>query len=323
MADLQAHVQLAQRLQANIAKVIVGKPDVIRLALVTLFSRGHLLIEDVPGVGKTMLARAIAKSIQADFKRIQFTPDLLPTDVTGVSIFNQKTQDFSFRQGPVFTAILLADEVNRATPRTQSSLLEAMEERQVSVDGVTHPLSELFFVIATQNPIELSGTYPLPEAQLDRFLLKTKLGYTSPQEEVAILTGQKLHHPIQKLEPACGTAEILALQQAVKAIYVDPAIQEYIVKVVGATRKHEDVVLGASPRGSLALMRAAQALALLDGRDYVVPDAVKKLALAVLGHRIILTPQSKLSGFTSDLVVEAILSSTSVPVEKKPAGATA
>jgi len=323
MPALDVHVQVAQKLQANIAKVIVGKPDVIRLALVALFSRGHLLIEDVPGVGKTMLARAIAKSIQADFKRIQFTPDLLPTDVTGVSIFNQKTQDFSFRQGPVFTAILLADEINRATPRTQSSLLEAMEERQVSVDGITHPLPDLFFVIATQNPIELSGTYPLPEAQLDRFLLKTRIGYTSSQEEVAILTGQKLSHPIHKLEPACGAAEILALQQAVKGIYVDPDIQEYIVKVVAATRKHEDVVLGSSPRGSLALMRAAQALALLDGRDYVIPDAVKKLAQSVLAHRIILTPQSKLSGFTSDLVVEAILSSTSVPVEKKPAGATA
>ena len=314
---------VAQRLQANIAKVIVGKPDVIRLSLVALLGRGHLLIEDVPGVGKTVLARAIAKSIQADFKRIQFTPDLLPTDVTGVSIYNQKTQDFAFREGPVFTSILLADEVNRATPRTQSSLLEAMEERTVTADGVTHKLPELFFVIATQNPIELSGTYPLPEAQLDRFMLKTRIGYTSPEDEAAILSGQKLGHPIDKLEPACAASDILALQKKVREVFVDPAIQEYIVKLTNATRKHDDVVLGAGPRGSLSLMRAAQAQALLDGRDYVVPDAVKKLAPAVLGHRLILTPQAKLSGFTADLVLEALLGSTPVPVEKKPAAAKA
>ena len=312
-------VQTAQRLQANIAKVIVGKPEAIRYALVALLCRGHLLIEDVPGVGKTMLARAIAKSIHADFKRIQFTPDLLPTDVTGVSIFNQKTQDFAFRPGPVFADILLADEINRATPRTQSALLEAMEERQVTTDGVTHALPDLFFVVATQNPIELAGTYPLPEAQLDRFMLKTRVGYTTPEEEAAILTGQKIQHPIDRLEPVCTAAEILAVQKRVKEIFVDPAIQDYIVKLVGATRRHEDVTLGASPRGSLALMRAAQALALLEGRDYVVPDAVKQVAHAVLAHRIILTPQSKLSGFTPDLVVEAVLGATVVPVEKKPA----
>ena len=323
MSDLDQSIQTAQRIQANIAKVIVGKPDTIRLALIALFSRGHLLIEDVPGVGKTILARAVAKSIQADFKRIQFTPDLLPTDVTGVSIYNQKTQDFSFRPGPVFTSILLADEINRATPRTQSALLEAMEERQGTADGVTHALPELFFVLATQNPIELSGTYPLPEAQLDRFLLKTKIGYTSQDQEVAILSGQKLSHPLSHLEPVCRSEEIVAIQNRVKQIFVDPAIQDYIVRIVSATRRAEDVVLGASPRGSLGLMRAAQAMALLDGRDYVVPDAVKKLAQAVLGHRIILTPQAKLSGFTPDLVVDAVLGKTEVPVEKKPSAAKA
>ena len=311
--------ETAQRLKANIAKVIVGKPEVIRLALIALFSRGHLLIEDVPGVGKTILARAIAKSIQADFKRIQFTPDLLPSDVSGVSIYNQKTQDFAFRPGPVFAEILLADEINRATPRTQSSLLEAMEERQVTADGITHTLPDLFFVVATQNPIELAGTYPLPEAQLDRFLLRTKIGYTSPEEEVAILSGQKISHPLAALEPVCTSAEVLAIQKRVREIYVDPAIQDYIVKIVGGTRKAEDVVLGASPRGSLGLLRAAQAAALLDGRDYVVPDAVKKLAQAVLAHRVILSPQAKLSGFTPDLVIDAVLARTEVPVEKKPA----
>ena len=229
--------ETAQRLKANIARVIVGKPETIRLALIALFSRGHLLIEDVPGVGKTVLARAIARSIQADFKRIQFTPDLLPSDVTGVSIYNQKTQDFAFRPGPVFADILLADEINRATPRTQSALLEAMEERQVTADGVTHILPDLFFVVATQNPIELAGTYPLPEAQLDRFLLRTRIGYTSPEEEVAILSGQRLSHPLSALEPVCAAAEVLAIQKRVREIYVDPAIQDYIVKIVGGTRK--------------------------------------------------------------------------------------
>ncbi len=315
--------ETAQRLKANIGKVIVGKPEVIRLALIALFSRGHLLIEDVPGVGKTILARAIAKSIHADFKRIQFTPDLLPSDVTGVSVYNQKTQDFLFRPGPVFADILLADEINRATPRTQSALLEAMEERQVTADGVTHILPDLFFTVATQNPIELAGTYPLPEAQLDRFLLRTKIGYTSPEEEIAILSGQKLSHPLAALEPVCTAAEVMAIQKRVREIHVDPAIQEYIVKIVGATRKAEDVLLGASPRGSLGLLRAAQAAALLDGRDYVVPDAVKRLAQAVLAHRVILSPQAKLSGFTPDLVVEAVLSRTEVPVEKKPPAAAA
>lgn len=298
----------------NIGKVIVGKREVIDLAAATLLCRGHLLIEDVPGLGKTMLARAIAGSLALRFKRVQFTPDLLPSDITGVSIFNQKSGEFEFRPGPVFTNILLADEINRATPRTQSSLLECMEESQVTADGKTYRLPRVFMVVATQNPIELQGTYPLPEAQLDRFFMRISIGYPSADEEVRVMEMQIREHPIRSISTVLSDSALREMQEAVAAVHIDKAVKGYIVKIVDATRKHQDLLLGSSPRGSLSLMRASQAIAILAGKDYVEPTMVKRAALPVLGHRLILKPQSRLRGTTEKKVLDEILNAIAVPV---------
>ncbi len=304
---------VAERIIDNVGKVIIGKERDIRLAVTALLCNGHILIEDVPGVGKTMMARAIATSTGCTFSRIQFTPDLLPTDVTGVSIYNQKDSDFEFRPGPILAQVVLADEINRATPKTQSALLEAMEERQVTVDGVTHILPRPFLVMGTQNPIDFEGTFPLPEAQLDRFMVKIHLGYPGPMEEVLVLDAQQIEHPVDSLQQVTDAGEIIQVQRAVKEIYVDPLIKQYIVQIANSTRDHESVYLGASPRGSLALFRTSQAKALLEGRDFVTPDDVKELALVTLGHRILLSPGAKVKGVTASDVVSACLSRVVVP----------
>ena len=303
----------AQRIVENVERVIIGKRDQVELAVMTLMCGGHLLVEDVPGVGKTMLARSLARSSGCSFSRIQFTPDLLPSDVTGVSIYDQKTGDFQFRPGPLLAQVVLADEINRATPKTQSALLEAMEERQVTVDGVTHHTPEPFMVMATQNPIEYEGTFPLPEAQLDRFLVRLELGYPDAHDEVTMMDRQLHGHPVQDLERVCDPAEVLAIQGAVREIYVDVLIKQYIVGITDATRNHDSVYLGASPRGSLALQRLGQARALLDGRDFVLPDDVKSLASAALGHRMILNAQARVKGVTAGDAVEECLQRLPVP----------
>ena len=304
---------ITERIISNVEKVIVGKTAEIQLTLTALLCQGHVLIEDVPGVGKTMLARSIAVSTGCVFKRIQFTPDLLPTDVTGVSIYNARTGDFEFRPGPIMAQVVLADEINRATPKTQSALLEAMEERQVTVDGISHHVPQPFMVIATQNPIEYEGTFPLPEAQLDRFMLRVHLGYPSKTDEIIVMDRQQLAHPVDELGQITDAAEILRLQNAVRQIYVDPLIKQYIVEIVEATRKHEAAYLGASPRGSLALLRASQALAMMDGRDFVIPDDVKKLAYATLGHRVIVSPSARVKNITAEEIVRDCLSRVAVP----------
>jgi MoxR-like ATPase len=304
---------VAERLLANVEQVIIGKSAEAQLALVTLLCRGHLLIEDVPGVGKTMLARALAVSTGCRFARIQFTPDLLPTDVTGVSIYQQGTGEFTFRAGPIMAEIVLADEVNRATPKTQSALLEAMEEHQVTVDGVTHRLPAPHMVMATQNPIEYEGTFPLPEAQLDRFLMRIRLGYPSPTDEVLIMDAQQSRHPIESLSQVVSPREVVEMQDAVGRIYVDPLIKQYIVTLVNQTRDHPAAYLGASPRGSLALMRATQAHAMLDGRDFVTPDDVKSLAHATLGHRVIVSPSARVREVDSAQIVDEVLERVAVP----------
>ncbi len=304
---------ISERILANIERVIIGKQHEARLALITLLCRGHLLVEDVPGVGKTMLARALARSTGCSFARIQFTPDLLPTDVTGVSVYTPANGSFEFHSGPIMAQIVLTDEINRATPKTQSSLLEAMEERQVTVDGVTHPLPQPFMVMATQNPIEYEGTFPLPEAQLDRFLMRIHLGYPSPTDEVLIMDAQQHTHPIESLQPATSAAEVIDLQRAITDIYVDPLIKQYVVSLVNATREHEAVYLGASPRGSLALMRATQAFAMLEGRDFVQPDDVKVLAYSALGHRVIVSPSARVRNITAAEIVEECIQRTPVP----------
>ena len=304
---------IAERILANVERVIIGKAEPVRLILVALMCQGHALIEDVPGVGKTILARSLAKSTGCSFRSIQFTPDLLPTDVTGVSIYNQKTGDFEFREGPIMAQVVLADEINRATPKTQSALLESMDEAQVTVDGVTHTLPQPFIVLATQNPIEYEGTFPLPEAELDRFLLRIELGYPTQTDEVLIMEAQQLAHPIDSLKQVTDPNEIMSIQRAIKDIYVDPLIKQYIAAVSAATREHESVYLGASPRGSLALFRAGQAWALLDGRDFVRPDDVKDLALATLGHRIIISPAARVKDVTPANILEDCLARVPVP----------
>jgi MoxR-like ATPase len=302
-----------QALYENIRKVIFGKDDVVQLALVTCLARGHLLIEDAPGLGKTMLARALAQSLRASFKRLQFTPDLLPSDVTGVTVFDPSHQRFEFFPGPIFTNVLLADEINRTSPRTQSSLLESMEEQQVSVDGKTHLLPDPFFVIATQNPIELEGTYPLPEAQLDRFLLRIELGYPDPSEEIRILREQVEEHPIHRLEAVMETAELGRLQRKTRKVQVGREILQYIVALLDATRKSAATRLGVSPRGGLALMHAAQAHAFLHGLSFVPPDSVKAVAPHVLAHRILLDPHREHTGLSKRALIEETLSEVPVP----------
>jgi MoxR-like ATPase len=304
--------QTGEKVLANVERVIVGKHHEVRLALVALLCRGHLLIEDVPGTGKTVLAKAIARSLGCSFRRIQFTPDLLPSDVTGLSIYNQKTQEFEFRPGPIMSQVVLADEINRATPKTQSSLLESMEERQATIDGTTYAMPDPFLVIATQNPIEYEGTFALPEAQLDRFMLRIRLGYPQPLEEVVILDEQKRHHPLDELEVVCSVEELRAMQAAIRDIYVDPTLADYIVRLVGATRVHPDVYLGASPRGSIALYRAGQALAGLLGRDYVIPDDIKALAEPALAHRLIIKTSSSIHDVLSGNVIKELLDSTPI-----------
>ena len=305
--------QAVDRIAVNVEQVIIGKRKAVELVLIALLCKGHVLLEDVPGTGKTTLAKTIARSIGCSFKRIQFTPDLLPSDVTGISIFNQQSREFEFRPGPVIAQIVLADEINRATPKTQSSLLEAMEEHQLTVDGTTYMLPKPFIVLATQNPIEYEGTFPLPEAQLDRFLLRVHLGYPNKIEEINILRRQRQSHPIDAVEQVMGVEQLLQLQEQIKAIYVDELIEDYIVSLTTATRHHEDVYLGASARGSLALYRTAQANAAMNGRDYVIPDDVKLLAEPVLGHRLIISPAARIRNVTAPTVMTDILNAVPVP----------
>jgi MoxR-like ATPase len=308
---------VATKIVSNMEKVIIGKRQQLMLALTAYLCEGHILLEDVPGVAKTMLARALARSVGCAFKRIQCTPDLLPTDVTGVSIFNQKTAEFEFRAGPIFAQTVLADEINRATPRTQSALLEAMAERRVTVDGQTYTLKPPFLVIATQNPIDHEGTFPLPEAQLDRFLIRLSLGYPSMDEEGKMLERLQRSHPIDDLQPVVSAADFLACQQAVREIYLDDRVRRYLLSVVEATRFHDDVQLGGSPRASIALFRMGQALAAVSGRNFVLPDDIKKSAPAVLSHRLILRPESRLRKVTPATVVNEILTETAVPMMKQ------
>ncbi|NOX62662.1 MAG: MoxR family ATPase [Chloroflexi bacterium] len=306
--------QFAQTVLANVNRVIIGKADIIELSLIALLCEGHILFEDVPGIGKTTLAKALARSLGCAFSRIQFTPDLLPSDVTGISWYNQKTQEFEFRAGPIMAQVVLADEINRATPRTQSALLEAMQERQITVDRDTYELPRPFLVLATQNPIELEGTFPLPEAQVDRFLIKTTLGYPNEQEENEILLRYAKRDPMIALEPVVDASEILVMQEAVRGVRVQDVVREYLVRVVRATRDHPAVDLGASPRGSLALYRTAQARAAIHGRDYVLPDDVKRMAPFVLTHRIHISPQTRLRGRTPAQVIAEIVDEVEAPV---------
>ncbi|HEY1016564.1 MAG TPA: MoxR family ATPase [Herpetosiphonaceae bacterium] len=305
--------EIVQQVAANVEQVIVGKREAVEMTLIALLCRGHVLLEDVPGVGKTVLAKAIARSVGCSFKRIQFTPDLLPTDVMGVSIFNQQTREFEFRPGPIMAQIVLADEINRATPKTQSALLESMEEGQITVDGTTHELPQPFIVLATQNPIEYEGTFPLPEAQLDRFLLRVSLGYPAKHDELAILERQRKQHPLNDLQQVLPIETLQELQQAIRDVYVDDLIKEYIVAMVSATRNHDDIYLGASPRGSLALYRTAQAYAAVRGRDYVTPDDVKSLASSVLGHRLIISPAARIRNVRADEILQHVLARIPVP----------
>ena len=301
------------RVANNLEKVVVGKRSAVDLIVIGLLCQGHVLIEDIPGVGKTILARSLARSLDCTFNRIQFTPDMLPSDVTGVSIFNQQRQEFEFRPGPLIGQIVLADEINRATPKTQAALLEAMEERQTTVDGVTHILPKPFMVLATQNPIEYEGTFPLPEAQLDRFLMRMRIGYPSPSDEIRVLDDQRIRHPIETLAPVATAAEALQAIEAVKQVHLSSAVKRYIVNLTTRTRQSSDIYLGASPRGSLGLARAGQARAALDGRDFVLPDDVQSVAVAVLAHRLIVSPEARLRDLSSDQLVREIIRETPVP----------
>ncbi|OIK15895.1 AAA family ATPase [Bacillus sp. MUM 116] len=305
-----------ERILMNIEKVMIGKRHVAELSLVALLAGGHVLLEDVPGVGKTMMVRALAKSVNAKFRRIQFTPDLLPSDVTGISIYNPKEMEFQFRPGPLMGNIILADEINRTSPKTQSALLEGMEEASVTIDGVTHKLEQPFFVMATQNPIEYEGTYPLPEAQLDRFLLKMKMGYPNLREEIEVLNRAQKTPPIHELEPVIDLNGLLLLQKEIKEVFVDDTIKRYIVDIVSRTRGHGNVYLGASPRGSIALMKAAQAYAFMYGRDYVLPDDIQYLAPFVLSHRIILKSEAKFEGISAEEVINGVVGRVPVPVQR-------
>jgi len=313
MQSVQDLAAAVQRVINNVEKVIVGKAESVAFSLIAVICNGHVLIEDVPGVGKTVLTKAIARSIGCSFKRIQFTPDLLPSDVTGVSIYNQKTGNFEFRAGPIMSQIVLADEINRATPKTQSALLEAMEETQITTDGVTYRLPEPFMVMATQNPIEYEGTFPLPEAQLDRFMMNIKLGYPNVSDEMNILDSHQYHHPLDDLEQIMVAEELVVIQKQIRSIHVDPSIREYIVAIANATRSHNNIYLGSSPRGSLALYRASQALAAIRGRGYVIPDDVKLLTKPTLAHRIIVTPAARVRAINSTVVLDEILQSVPVP----------
>lgn len=305
--------KFAEKIIINLEKVIIGKSQTIQEVLIGLLCQGHLLIEDVPGVGKTMLARSLAKSMDCSFNRLQFTPDMLPSDVTGVSIYNQASRTFEFRPGPIIAQVVLGDEINRATPKTQSALLEAMEERQVTVDGETHYLPKPFMVLATENPIEYEGTFPLPEAQLDRFLLRIHLGYPAIQDEIEILEIQQIKHPIQTINAVTNAEEVSKFQEEVKRIYVSPAVKRYIVDLTRATRSHGDVYLGASPRGSLGLFRTGQAIAAMAGRDYVLPDDIKSIAVPVLAHRVVVNPATRMKNITSTTIIQEILAETPVP----------
>lgn len=303
----------SRKVMENLEKVIVGKTHTLELVIISLLCQGHLLIDDVPGVGKTILARSLAKSLGVKFSRIQFTPDMLPSDVTGVSIFNQVTRQFEFRPGPIMAQIVLADEINRATPKTQSALLEAMEERQVTVDGVTYPLPVPFLVLATQNPIEYEGTFPLPEAQLDRFLMRIKIGYPSLFDEMKILELQQIRHPIEELEAVVEVDELLEVQKIIRTVYVSRPLRQYIVELTRATRENPDVYLGSSPRGSLGLFRAGQARAAIHGRDYVLPDDIKLLAENILSHRMVIQPSARLRNLSADQIVHELVTLVPVP----------
>jgi MoxR-like ATPase len=311
--EMREVARCAQGIEANVASVILGKNDVIRACVVALLAGGHLIIEDYPGVGKTLLAKALARSVACRFARVQFTPDLLPSDVTGVGVFNQKTGEFEFRPGPIFANIVLADEINRASPKTQASLLECMEERQATIDNATHPIAPPFMVVATQNPIEYEGTYPLPEAQLDRFMMRLSLGYPAVDAEEAILSEQTSHDPFAELDPVADAGQVLAMQKAVTGVKVVPALHRYVVAILTATRTTRDIYLGASPRAGIALVRAAKALAVLRGRDFVVPQDLKDLSARVLGHRIILSSDARVHGQTEEAVIDRLLEGVPVP----------
>ncbi|MGI5835665.1 MAG: AAA family ATPase [Chloroflexota bacterium] len=317
MLDLtiDAVAEAASRVRENVARVVVGKEDAVTLMLVSVLCEGHVLLEDVPGLGKTTLAKALARSLGLSFRRIQFTPDLLPSDVTGISYFNQKAQEFQFRPGPIFTNVLLADEINRATPRTQSALLEAMEERQVTVDGESYPLPRQFFVLATENPVELEGTFPLPEAQLDRFLMRINLGYPSREEEIKIARRFQDRNPLDTLEPVLEAADLSSIAAACRNVFVSEAVEGYLVDLVRASRDAAEVTLGASPRATIALLRAGQVLAALSGRDYVLPDDIKRLAPPILSHRLIVAAQGYLRGRSGSEMVAGLLDRVPAPVE--------
>jgi len=308
------NIEKVQKIIDNVEEVILGKNRVIKLALAAMMAEGHILFEDVPGVGKTILVRSLARSIGCSFKRVQFTPDLLPSDITGVSIYNQKTNEFEFREGPILSQVVLADEINRATPRTQSALLESMAEKQITVEGISRRLADPFIVMATQNPIEYDGTFPLPEAQLDRFLIKLEIGYPEEQDEQQILENLQLEHPVETLEAVMIDQEFIELQDDVKKVHVDQKLRKYIVSLVNQSRNHSDLELGASPRGSIALMKMAQAWAVVNERDYIIPDDIKEIVPAVLAHRLIIKSKSRLRGADKEKIIDEIVRRTEVPV---------